>query len=591
MKITIRKIPAALLLAAAVLYGCSVVFTGSITGSLVDAESYDNGDAGSGISDAEVYLYTDQEKRDADYDAWIANPSVLPDLPAEGEPQYFLKTITDAQGDYTFNGFIWNEFFPDYGKSGDRKEVYMLFYQNDYGMTKTPYPVYVVSDVTNRIPLFKLTKILNTAEIAGNVTNAETGDPLANANVRIWVPESWAYSGGNIDTDESSSVKFTWKDTPSYTALTDNLGNWTQNISYKMLPSSSTNYGTTIIRITYAANGYIAENAADSDITDGGWDRDGNGTIDSDEADGYYQSGEISGDSYAELDDIALADEFNTAAVSGRVINSGTNAGEPNVSVRIFVAEDWSYNSADPEDIEAASSVEWPENPGYTLNTDAAGDYSQTIRFERKPSETDNRKTTRVRIVFVKNNFLIDSSTDSSLTDNPSPGGPWDRDGSGTVDADEDDSFLDPSSVITADLDNALGSTVIKQTEFSETLSGEVWDATGTVLINGVEVWLFFNPDASLETPLPDAPDVPDFTDITASILVTQDTIEKGHFSFSGLEWTDTAYSGNQSRASYWIYLPTAAERISGQLAGPLTAIDDKYYLTAGSTNYVSLTQ
>lgn len=606
MKTNIIKILALFIIITSLISGCSVVFTSSITGSLADVESYDNGDAGSGIADAEVYLYTDIDKRDADYDAWVANAAALPDIPAEGEPEYFLKTITDAQGDYTFNGFIWNELFPDYGKSGDRKEIFMLFYHNDYGMNKTAYPVYVVSDVTNRIPLFKLKKILNTAEIAGNITDAETGDPLINANIRIWVPTSWSYTtDGSIDTDESSSAKFSWDDTPSFTALSDDLGNWIQNISYKMLPSASTNNGTTILRITYASNGYIAENAADSDITDGGWDRDGNGTIDSDEDEGYFQSGEIITGSYTELEDIALADEFNAAVVSGRVVNSSTSDGEPNVSVRIYVAEDWSYNSADPTDIEAAATVTWSENPSYTLNTDAAGDYSQNIRFERKPSEADNRLTTRVRLVFVKNSFLIDSTTDAGLTD-----GGWDRDGNITIDADEDDAFFDPPTVIDADLDNDLGSIVIKQTEFTETLSGEVWadtdaDAgTPNVLANGVEVWLFYNPvdhDANPATALetvglgvdnaPDTGDSPDFTDITSSILVTQDTVEKGHFSFNGLEWTDTGYTGNQSKASFWIYIPTDGERTSGQLAGSLALIDDKYYLTAGSTNYVSLTQ
>jgi hypothetical protein len=353
-----------------------------------------------------------------------------------------------------------------------------------------------------------------------------------------------------------------------------------------MLPSSSENKGTTIIRISYSVNGYIAENAADPDITDGGWDRDGNGTIDSDEDEGYYQSGEISAGSYAELDDIALADEFNTAVVSGRVVNSNTNDGEANVSVRIYVAEDWSYTSADPDDIEAAATVIWPENPSYTLNTAADGDYSQDIQFERKPSEADNRGTTRVRIVFVKNNFKIDSTTDSSLTDNPSPGGTWDRDDNGTVDADEDDAFFDPPSVITADLDNDLGSIVIKQTEFSETLSGEVWNNAETALVNGAEVWLFFDPDSgTLETDLPDGTST--FrTQTTASILIAQDSIEKGHFSFSGLEWTDTAY-GSQSRASYYIYVPKLGERSSGTYTSGAV----KYYLTAGSSNNVSLIQ
>ena len=382
------------------IFSCSVVFMGSITGSVVDKELYDNGDAGSGIAEAVVYLYTDSDDLESDLAAWQADPAILPDNPVEGEPLYFLKTITDGQGDYTFNGFIWNELFPDYGKSGDRKEIFMLFYHKEYGLSKTDYPVYVVSDVTNRIPLFKLTKIMNTAEITGTVLDSDSGDPLPNANIRIWIPETWTYaSDGGINTEESS---FSWNDSPSYTAVTDDLGEWSQNISYPMLPSSTDNKGTTIIRITYSANGYIAENAADSRVKDSGWDRDGNGSIDSDENDAFFQSGEITNGSYADLGSISLADEYNTAALTGRVINSNTGEGENNVGVRIWVAEEWSYTSTDPADIEAAANVDWPENPDYSVRTDANGEYSADISFERRPSESDNRGTVRVRIVFAK---------------------------------------------------------------------------------------------------------------------------------------------------------------------------------------------
>ena len=582
-----------IILSAAVL-SCSVVFTGSITGTLADAEEYDNDSEFYGISGAEVYLYTDVEERDFDFDAWTADENILPDNPDDGEQKYFLKTVTDEQGNYSFNGFIWNALFPDYGKSGDRKEIYLLFYHQEYGMCKTPYPVYVISDVTNRLPVFKLDKIFNTAELSGSVVDAETGDPLQNANVRIWVPVYWSYdSSGNIDTGES---KLKWNDEADYLVLTDALGGWSRQISYRMMPSVSNNRGTSIVRLTFEAGSYIAENNADADIIDGGWDKDGNGTVDPDENDGYFQSGEIEADTYVELGEIKLADELNTATITGTVLNSSTNEGEMNVSVRIWVAEDWSYISDDPDSIEDPDSefVIWPENPSYTVTTNVSGEYSQTINFERKPSSvSDNRGTTRVRLVFIKDNFLAGSATDAKLAD-----GGWDRDGSGSIDSDEDDAYYDPSGVVTADLDNSLGSIVIKQTEFNETLSGEIWNSGRTELVNGVEVWLFYNPVdddtdpiTPMETAQPLATHSPDYTDTSARIFVTQDTTENGHFSFPGLEWEDSGYAGNQSRVSFYIYLPTAAERSAGSLAADLSETDDKYYLTAGAANYLSLEQ
>lgn len=573
-----------ILSAALVFTCCSVVFTSSITGTLVDEEQYDNGDENNGISDAEVYLYTDEESCIADLEAWTADNTVLPDEPAEGDPVYFLKTITDDTGAYTFNGLIWNELFPEYGKSGDRKEVFMLFYHKNYGLQETATPVYVVSDVTNRIPLFKLPRILNTVNIAGIVKDAKTDLFLQNANVNIWVPETWSYNtDGSINTDESA---FTWETSPSYTALTDENGEWNQEISYKMLPSSTDNKGTVILRLTFTSNGYIAENASDSDITDGGWDIDANGNIDPDEDDGYQQTGEISKDTYTELDEIALADEYNTATIIGKLLNSSTNSGEQGVTVQIWVAEDWSYNSSDPDDIEDASSVDWTENPSYTTTTDEDGEYSQDIEFERRPSESNNYGSTRVRLVFTKDTFLIDSTTDDALTD-----GGWDRDGNGSLESDENDAYYDPA-VITKDLSNDLGSITIKQTEFTETLSGEVLDSTGTNNVNGAEIWLFYDPDdATLETPSPENNESPDYVTTSQSVVLTAEQIEKGRFSFENLQWTDDGYTGNQSKVSYYIYLPDVNEKASGEYNTAHDADLVKNYLTAGSTNYISIQQ
>ncbi|MBI9108925.1 MAG: hypothetical protein JEZ04_19435 [Spirochaetales bacterium] len=584
----------AAIITAVVLSGCSVVFTSSITGSIVDEEQYDNGTTGSGIADAEVYLYTETAMCSADLTAWTADNSVLPDEPAAGEPTYFLKTITDEQGAYTFNGLIWNELFPEYGKSGDRKEVFMLFHHERYGLQEAPYPVYVVSDVTNRIPLFKLPRILNTARIAGTVRDGKTDQVLPNANVLIWVPKSWEYTAvGNIDTSES---KFTWETDPSYTALSDVNGEWEQEISYKMLPSSTDNNETTIIRLTYLANGYIAENATDSKIIDGGWDRDGNGSIDPDEDDGYYQSGEITDDTYADLGEIALADEYNAATLTGTVLNSSSSTGEQNVRVDIYVAEDWSYNSSDPDDIQAATAVDWPENPSYSTTTDADGEYTQTIRFERKPSQNDNRGTTRVRVVFTKDTFKIDSTTDVKLTD-----GGWDRDENGTIDVDEDDAFYDPSSVITKDRTNDLGSIKIKQTKFNETLSGEVVNVGGTG-IDGVVVWLFFTPDhdGNPATPHQDTlipvvgTTIPTKKTSTQLQIITQDQVKLGRFNFPGLEWEDTTYTSDQSDIGYYIYLPDDDEIVAGVYSGtgtPLHANLKMKQLIAGSNNFISITK
>jgi hypothetical protein len=129
-------------------------------------------------------------------------------------------------------------------------------------------------------------------------------------------------------------------------------------------------------------------------------------------------------------------------------------------------------------------------------------------------------------------------------------------------------------------------------------LSGEVVDelAPTGVNLNGVEVWLFFSPawDAGTEKMETTAPagvdvEVPDYSDTTELILVSQDTVKNGHFSFNNLEWTDIDYAGNQSRASCYLYLPSPNEIDSGLYDNTETPDPIKFYITVGSSNNVSL--
>ncbi|MDC7124685.1 MAG: hypothetical protein PQJ46_03910 [Spirochaetales bacterium] len=565
-----------LLPAAVILFntGCSVVFTCSMTGSIVDSEKYDNGDEDSGIDDLSVFLYTDEDDCNEDLLAWSIDNSVTPDNPSSGDPKYFIETTTDDSGDYTFNGLIWNELFSEYGKSGDRKEVFLLFYHKNYGLCSNPTPVYVVSDVTNRVSVIQLDKIMNTADINGTIYGKDTSAVLANVTVNIWVPTSWTYdSDGNVDTSS-----FEWDEDPSYTALSDESGEWSQEIAYYMKPSSSSNNGTTIVRLTYDAGGYVADNAADSDITDGGWDINADGTIDSGEDDGYYQTDEITKGTSTELNDIYLANEYNTATISGSVVNTaGSN--EDGVTVEIYVPDSWSYTSTSETSIDE-NSITWPENPSYTVTTDEDGEYTQAIQFDRLPSEHNNYGTTKIRIIYKKDNYIIDSSTDSALTD-----GGWDMDDDGTTETTEDDAYYEPSIVYdgeTYDYD----SITIKQTRFTEDLTGQVQKSSSdTTGVNGVEVWMFFNVSSA-----PSSGDEPDYTTTTSTQVLTTDEVEKGYFSFSDLQWTDESYTGNQSKVTCYVYLPTTSEQESGSYAAGGGTLK-KYLMTSDSDNNVTLAQ
>ena len=132
---TVLIIVSVLIITAA---GCSVVFTGSITGSIVDREQYDNGTSGPGIADAEVYLYTKLDDRDADYELWAADNTALPDNPVEGEPAYFLKTITDDQEVILSTVLSGMTFFPITGNQAIEKRFICFSITGNTDLLKHP---------------------------------------------------------------------------------------------------------------------------------------------------------------------------------------------------------------------------------------------------------------------------------------------------------------------------------------------------------------------------------------------------------------------------------------------------------------------
>lgn len=554
--------------------GCSAVFTCSISGTIVDTEDYANDEVNSGISDAKVFLYTDEKGFNSDLASWQLDNTITPDKSISGVPKFFIDTTTNNSGEFSFNGLIWNEYFSEYGKTGDRKEVYLLFYHKNYGLCANPNPVYVVSDVTNRLSVIELKKILNTSEITGTVYDEDTQTELEFAAVNIWIPESWEYnSDGSINTDSG----LTWGESPSYSVVTDNEGKWSREITYKMKPSSNNNKGTTIVRLTFNVGGYIAENSADSDITDGGWDINSNGTIEDDENMGYYQTGEIKKDSYNVLNDIYLANEFNSSEISGKVVDS-TGESVQNVAVEIYVPESWTYS--DENDPESINSLTWPTNPTYRLLTNGDGEYSQNIEYERLPSVTNNLETTKLRIVFILNNYTINNSTDEALIDQDTAA--WDIDEDGDT---EDDPSYYESPCIYNDLSCEFDTITIKATRFTETLSGQVVSSSDpTTGQNGVEVWLFFE-----QSTAPAGGDEPDYIQMSRTNIIAADQLQQGYFQFLNLIWEDEDYTGNQSRVDCILYLPDDTEAANGTYSG--SGVSKAYKLTSGSENFVSLTK
>jgi hypothetical protein len=265
-------------------YSCSTVFTASISGSTIDKESWEEDEQEVGIGNVEVFLYNDEKDWIEDYTKWTEE-GIRPDTVEEGEdPNFFLSTLSGADGAFTFSGIIWNRFFPTYGKSGDRVEVYFLFYNRDYGISKNPAPVYIVSDVTNQLSPFKLERITNPATVEGTIINLNTGEGVGAVNISIYVADS-------LDPAE-------YPEGPDYQTTSGPEGEYTQTFSF---PKALGDSGK--VKITVDRNGFNCDNY------------DGDGTPAGD----YLETGLIEKETTYTAADIAIKQTEFSETLEGRI--------------------------------------------------------------------------------------------------------------------------------------------------------------------------------------------------------------------------------------------------------------------------------
>ncbi len=226
---------------------CSTVFRSSIQGTIIDLEDYEDGIT-TGVGDAKVFLYTDLAARDEDFSAYIdGDESTLPD--GQSKLKYFQSTITGANGSYDFSGFIWHNLFPVFGKTADRKEVYLLVYHPDYGLWKSPVAI-VVSDVTNHLDQIKIEDLWNQGRLVGTVLDWKDDEPLAGVTVNFYVAESWTYdAAGVIDTA-------VYPTDTSATSTTDADGRWSADLRFRKMPDRAGDKGTAPVRVVYLLNDY-----------------------------------------------------------------------------------------------------------------------------------------------------------------------------------------------------------------------------------------------------------------------------------------------------------------------------------------------
>lgn len=179
-----RKIFLPVLLIMILLTSCSGVYYGGITGSVVD----ENGD---GINDVMVAVYFDEAARDTDYNSY--NKEGHADFAA---PRADGIAYTNASGAYSFPKVYWKTNSAEYGKDADKTNVYLLFYNENYGLTKSDSSVTLYSESTSQIKTAKLTSIVDTYtyEVKFNeVLSTEAGDVTSSSPITEGIKFHYEY--------------------------------------------------------------------------------------------------------------------------------------------------------------------------------------------------------------------------------------------------------------------------------------------------------------------------------------------------------------------------------------------------------------
>lgn len=167
------------------LSSCYSVFSGATGGLIVDAESTSSPKAG--IANVDVYAYTSESERDADFNSWVSGTCFEP------KAEYYGHTTTDASGNFVISKLVWKAEFgkSTFGKDADTREVYLLYYHENYGLNKGD--TLIVSDSTSDTVYEELTAVRKSTDISLNFIDVTSENPTGTTMyVSVTVPQTTA---------------------------------------------------------------------------------------------------------------------------------------------------------------------------------------------------------------------------------------------------------------------------------------------------------------------------------------------------------------------------------------------------------------
>ncbi len=160
---------------------CYTVFSGGTGGLIVDAESTST--PKSGIANVDVYAYTSQADRDGDFDKWSEGTVFVPTA------DYYGHTSTGSDGTFTLSKLVWKEKNPDFWRDGDYTDIFLLYYHENYGLTKDK--TVIVSDSTSDTVYAELKAVRKTTNLTLNFKDVSNDSLTSNViYAKISVPQT-----------------------------------------------------------------------------------------------------------------------------------------------------------------------------------------------------------------------------------------------------------------------------------------------------------------------------------------------------------------------------------------------------------------
>ena len=163
------------------LTSCYSIFQGGASGVVVDGESTTAPKAG--IANVDVYAYTSESARNSDFSSWVDGEDFTPSA------SYYGHTTTNTDGAFSLSKLLWKSNKPAFGRDGDVTKIYLLFYHENYGLTKGDS--LIVSDSMSNTVYQELVKtkivtnlIISCVDVA---SNQNTATPVY---VSVSVPQS-----------------------------------------------------------------------------------------------------------------------------------------------------------------------------------------------------------------------------------------------------------------------------------------------------------------------------------------------------------------------------------------------------------------